>query len=86
MVWERHEGPESVVERDVDPRVAESTNNWDRDSAEWLEADVLLPDRENHSSKTTRERGTSRAELSLAQRTDVGEKGVESGKEVFAVH
>jgi len=26
VVWKRYEGPESVVEGDVDPRVAESTN------------------------------------------------------------
>jgi len=28
VVWERYEGPESVVECDVDPRVAESTNEF----------------------------------------------------------
>jgi len=83
VVWERYEGPEGVVERDVDPiRVAESTSG--SSLTECLEVNVLLPDRETHGSKTTKERGTKSDRAALCAAGGCQGRRAEGGS--FAVH
>ena len=75
MVWKGDEGPEGVVERDVDPRVAESTIGWGSRLDRVLGSErTLARPRDPWLEDDGGERNKS-GETVLAQPTDVGEKG-----------